>query len=82
MLQKQSIAVEDVRVPLKRKKTLDESKVQTIAEAIIEDGQLTPIQVRADGAGFVLVEGLHRLEALRVLGATSIDAYLVRARLH
>ncbi|SIS64335.1 ParB-like nuclease domain-containing protein [Roseivivax lentus] len=82
MLVKQSIAIEDVRVPLKRKKTLDEAKVQQIAESIIDEGQLTPIQVRADGPGFVLVEGLHRLEALRVLGETSVEAYLVRARLH
>lgn len=82
MLEKQSVAIEDVRVPLKRKKTLDEAKVGEIAESIIENGQLKPIQVRADGTGFVLVEGLHRLEALRVLGEKSVEAYLVRARLH
>lgn len=82
MLVKQSVAIEDVRVPLKRKKTLDEAKVQVIAESIIEDGQLQPIQVRTDGTSFVLVEGLHRLEALRILGETSVDVYLVRARLH
>jgi len=82
MLDKQSIAIEDVRVPIKRAKTLDAAKVQEIAESIIENGQLKPIQVRKDGAGFVLVEGLHRLEALRILGETSVEAYLVRARLH
>jgi ParB-like chromosome segregation protein Spo0J len=82
MLDKQSIAIEDVRVPRKRKKTLCEAKVPEIAESIIENGQLKPIQVRTDGAGFVLVEGLHQLEALRVLGETSVEAYLVRARLH
>jgi len=82
MLEKQSVAIEDVRVPVKRKKTLDAAKVQEIAENIIENGLLTPIQVRTDGSGFVLVEGLHRLEALRVLGETSVEAYLVRARLH
>jgi ParB-like chromosome segregation protein Spo0J len=82
MLDKQSIAIEDVRVPLKRKKTLDEAKVQQIAESIIENGQLKPTQVRTDGSEFVLVEGLHRLEALRALGETSVEAYLVRAQLH
>lgn len=82
MLEKQNVAIEDVRVPIKRKKTLDEAKVEEIAESIIENGQLKPIQVRVDGIGFVLVEGLHRLEALRVLGETSVEAYLVRARLH
>jgi ParB-like chromosome segregation protein Spo0J len=82
MLEQQTVAIKDVRVPLKRKKTLDEGKVQMIAESIIENGQTTPIQVRADKGGYVLVEGLHRLEALRLLGETSVEAYLVRARLH
>ncbi len=81
-MQKQSVAIADVRIPSKRVRTLDAEKVKTLAESIIEHGQTTPIQVRADGASFVLVEGLHRLEALRALGETMIDAYLVRARLH
>lgn len=82
MIEKQIVAIEDVRVPLKRKKSLYEEKVAEIAESIIEDGQLKPIQVRTDASVFVLVEGLHRLEALRALGETSVEAYLVRARLH
>ena len=82
MIEMQIVAIEDVRVPLKRKKSLYEEKVAEIAESITEDGQLKPIQVRTDGSVFVLVEGLHRLEALRALGETSVEAYLVRARLH
>ena len=82
MLEKQTILLSDIRVPAKRGKTLDPVKVQQIAEDMIENSQTTPIQLRRDGAGFVLVEGLHRLEAVRALGGTSIDAYLVRARLH
>jgi ParB-like chromosome segregation protein Spo0J len=82
MLQKQSIALADIRVPAKRARTLDAAKVQALAEDMIDNGQTTPIQVRRDGAGFILVEGLHRLEALRALGETSIAAYLVHARLH
>lgn len=82
MLQRQSIALADVRVPTKRAKTLDTAKVQALAEDMIENGQTTPIQVRSDGAGFILVEGLHRLEALRALGEISVAAYLVQARLH
>lgn len=82
MIEKQIVAIEDVRVPLKRKKSLYEEKVAEIAESITEDGQLKPIQVRTDASVFVLVEGLHRLEALRALGETSVEAYLVRARLH
>jgi hypothetical protein len=38
--------------------------------------------VRADGARFVLVEGLHRLEAAKALGEQTIAAFLVDARRH
>ena len=82
MLDKQNVAISDIRVPAKRARTLDAAKVQDIAENMIENGQTTPIQVRTDGAGFILVEGLHRLEAVRALGGIEIMAYLVRARLH
>jgi ParB-like chromosome segregation protein Spo0J len=82
MLQKQSLALTDIRVPAKRAKMLDPAKLQSLGESILQNGMTTPIQVRKDGPGFVLVEGLHRLEAMRALGETQIDAYLVRARLH
>ena len=35
---------------------------------MLKDGQQVPIKVRADGERFVLIEGLHRLEAARSLG--------------
>jgi uncharacterized ParB-like nuclease family protein len=47
-------------------------------------GQTTPISVRADtkdGAErYVMVEGLHRLEALKALGETTVTGFLVQAR--
>ena len=82
MLEALSIAIDRIRVPAKRARTLDAGKVQAIAEDIIEHGQTTPVQIRKDGEGYILVEGLHRLEALRALGEASILAYVVRARLH
>ena len=82
MLEKLSISIENVRVPVKRSKTLDADKLQLIAEDIIEKGQTTPIQVRTDGDSYILIEGLHRLEALRALGETMVEAVIVRARLH
>jgi sulfiredoxin len=48
----------------------------------LEEGQQTPIRVRADGENFVLIEGLHRLEALRALGEETVEGFLVQARLH
>ena len=41
---------------------------------MLKDGQQTPILVRADGARFVLVEGLHRLEAAKALGEAPSSA--------
>jgi len=49
---------------------------------MLESGQQTPILVRPDGARFVLVEGLHRLEAAKALGETTILGYRVDARKH
>ena len=82
MLKKQRVPIADVRVPVKRIKTLDAAKVQSIAEDMLEHGQTTPIRLRADGDKFVLIEGFHRLEALRALGDETVEAYLVHARLH
>ena len=47
-----------------------------------EGGLKIPIQVRRDEAQkrYVLVAGLHRLEAMRSLGEASIDALIVAAR--
>src|SRR3546814_17909025 len=56
--------------------------VEQLAGAIMEEGQKSPIMVRHDGARYVLVEGLHRLEACRALGEDSITAILVQARKH
>jgi len=41
-----------------------------------------PILVRPDGARFVLVEGLHRLEAVKALGEETIVCFLVDPRRH
>jgi ParB-like chromosome segregation protein Spo0J len=49
---------------------------------MLENGQTTPISLRADGERFVLIEGYHRLEALRALGEDTVEGYLVRARMH
>ncbi len=80
MRQKQSLPIDKVYVPAKRKRTLDDTKVEEIATSMLEDGQTTPIQVRDDGKRYVLIEGLHRLEAMRALGEDRIDGYLVQAR--
>ncbi|MFT6104589.1 MAG: ParB-like chromosome segregation protein Spo0J [Paracoccaceae bacterium] len=82
MLEKKTLPIEKVRVPVKRVKTLEPDKVQTLAEDILENGQTTPIRVRVDGEGFVLIEGFHRLEALKALGEKTVEGYLTHSRLH
>lgn len=82
MLVKQPFPIASIRVPVKRAKTLEAAKVQEIAESILEEGQTTPIRVRKSKDGFVLIEGLHRLEALKALGEEMVEGYLVRAVLH
>lgn len=82
MLHKMAFPIAKIHVPVKRVKTIDPARVARIAESMLESGQTTPIRVRADGDRFVLIEGLHRLEALKALGEESVEGYLVHARLH
>jgi sulfiredoxin len=82
MMKRESFAVANIYVPVKRRSTLNPKTVQEIAESILQSGQKTPILLRRDGDRFVLVEGLHRLEACKTLGETTIFGYLVDARKH
>ena len=82
MMKRESIAITSIYVPQARRKTLDPAKVEALAVSILESGLQMPILVRPDGARFVLVEGLHRLEACKALGESMIDGYLVQARRH
>jgi sulfiredoxin len=82
MMKARPVRVSAIRVPVKRAKTLEADRVAELAESILENGLTSPIQVRADGETFVLVEGLPRLEAVKALGETTVDAYVVQARKH
>ena len=82
MLRAHKIAIDAIYVPTARRKTLHPETVRLLAEDILENGMKMPIQVRLDGKRYVLIEGLHRLEAAKWLGETVIDAYLVQARKH
>lgn len=77
------VKIAEIYVPTKFKGTLDAAKAAALADEIVGDGGLKiPIQVRRDEAQkrYVLVAGLHRLEAMRSLGETTIAAYIVAAR--
>lgn len=82
MLEKKSFPIDEIHVPVKRVKTLDPAKVEALATDMLENGQKVPIRLRQGTGRYVLIEGYHRLEALRALGETTVEAYLVHARLH
>jgi len=77
-----TIRIDDIYVPAARRRMLDGDTVATLAESILEEGLKLPISVRKDGKRFVLVEGLHRLEACKALGEEEITAIVVRAKQH
>ena len=80
MLKPRDIPIDEIYVPVRRRKTLDPAKAEALAEDILENGQKVPIQVRQVKGRFVLGEGLHRLEACISLGEEKIPAYLVQAK--
>ena len=82
MMKRETFVIADIYVPVKRRATLERKRVDEIAASMLDSGQQTPILVRPDGARFVLVEGLHRLEAAKALGEKNIIGYRVAARKH
>ena len=79
-MENQTFKIENIYVPVKRRKLIDPEKVNSIAESMLVEGQRTPILVRSDGEKLVLVEGLQRLEASRSLREETIVDLVVQAR--
>ena len=80
LLEELTVKIEDIHVPVKRRRTLKAKTVGELAESILENGLEKQIGVRRDGERFVLVSGLHRLEACKALGEEDIAAIIVGAR--
>jgi ParB/RepB/Spo0J family partition protein len=76
------IKIDEIYIPHALRKPVDAKKLEEIAVSIADIGQQTPILVRPDKERYVLVSGLHRLEACRALGETTIIANVVQARKH
>lgn len=74
------IPVEKVYVPSAKAKTLEAEKRDALAEDILENGLQNPIYVRLGKDRYVLQEGLHRLEAIKMLGEETIEAKIVQAK--
>ena len=80
LMKDQKIAIADIYVPAKKRGPVDPAKVDALAASILENGQQSPILVRRDDKRYVLVEGLHRLEACKALGESKIACLIVQAR--
>jgi len=74
------VPLDKIYVPAGKRKTLDEDKVTELAEDILENGLQKPIYVRLGKGRYVLQEGLHRMEAMKLLGETLIDGHIVAAQ--
>lgn len=73
------LPLDDIYVPARFRDTLDQAKVEEIANSLMETGQQVPIQVRQGKGRYVLVKGLERLEAVRALGEETVEALVVQA---
>ena len=76
------IPIDKIYVPAAKKKTLEEDKVAELAEDILENGLQRPIYVRLGKDRYVLQEGLHRMEAMKLLGEALIHGHIVQAPKH
>jgi ParB/RepB/Spo0J family partition protein len=73
------IKIDEIYIPTAKRGPIDAEKVQMLAESIAENGMQSPILVRPDKQRYVLVSGLHRLEACKALGEIKVKANLVQA---
>lgn len=74
------VPIDKIYIPAAKRKDLDVEKIEALAEDILENGQQTPIYVRVGKGRYVLVEGMYRIEALKMLGETHIEGNIVQAR--
>jgi ParB-like chromosome segregation protein Spo0J len=74
------IKIDDLYIPTARKKEFDQDKADKVIEQMMNGEEIRPIQIRQGDGRFVLVKGIHRLEAAKSLGDVKIKAYLVGAK--
>ncbi len=77
-----TIRIDEIYVPAKRRREIKSETVSGLADSILEEGLKVPISVRKDGARYVLISGLQRLEACKALGEETITAIITGARQH
>ena len=81
MLKPISVKIDQIYVPKDRLKELNSERINIIAEEIIAEIEYQPIHLRKGKGRYVLVSGVHRLEAHKALVETNIQAIIVGVRL-
>jgi uncharacterized ParB-like nuclease family protein len=76
------LQIDEIRVPEGRFRTLKAEQAAAIGASIAVEGQFDPIAVAQlpGEAGYVLVDGWHRLEGSRQAGIATIEATLVQPK--
>jgi ParB/RepB/Spo0J family partition protein len=69
----EKIAIKDIKI-LGGRRSVKQENVQVLADSMFKIGLNTPITVRKGKTGPILVAGLHRLEAAKLLGWKKIAA--------
>lgn len=69
------LALDEIEIPEGRR-PVDPSAVRRLADSIDEIGLKHPVTVRRKGEKYILVAGLHRLEACRKLGREHVPAII------
>lgn len=68
------VAIIDIVIPDNRKRAKDQKTIEGLADSIREVGLIQPVQVVPEDGHYVLVAGLHRLEACKLIGKNLIEA--------
>lgn len=73
------VPISSIQTPDDRARSLDPQWAEALASMFRDHGNKVAIEVRKDGDGFVLVAGLHRLEAARICGWEELTVKVIEA---
>ena len=76
------LPIAEIYIPTDRRKELDQERVDQRIQDLMDGHEERPIQVREGKGRYVLIKGVHRLEARKAVGDETIQAYIVSARRH
>jgi sulfiredoxin len=82
MLKRETFPIDNIYVPTTRRKTIKPEHVREIAVSMLAKGRETPHSGAAGRRALRAGRGLHRLEAAKALGETTIIGYLVQTAKH